>query len=53
MSVWQEGRGDDATLLLITHNAREEDHRAAARDLEELEVVRQVAATIRVIGTIP
>ena len=53
MSVWQEGRGDGATLLLITHNAREDDHRAAARDLERLEVVRQVAATIRVIGTTP
>ncbi len=49
-SVWQEGRGDDATLLLITHHAREDHHRAAAQDLEELEVVRQVAATIRVIG---
>lgn len=52
-SVWQEGRGDDATLLLITHNAREDDHRAAAGDLDKLEVVRQVAATIRVIGTGP
>jgi len=52
MSVWQEGRGDDATLLLITHHAREERHRTAARDLEKLEVVRQVAATIRVIGAV-
>ncbi len=50
MSVWQEGRGDNATLLLITHHAREDRHRAAARDLEKLAVVRQVAATIRVIG---
>ncbi|MCE2526551.1 MAG: homoserine dehydrogenase [Actinomycetia bacterium] len=52
-SVWQEGRGDGATLLLVTHHAREDRHRAAARDLEKLEVVRQVAATIRVIGTGP
>ncbi len=52
MSVWQEGRGDDATLLLITHHAREKRHRTAARDLEKLEVVRQVAATIRVIGAV-
>lgn len=50
MSVWQEGRGDHATLLLITHDAREIHHRAAAGDLERLEVVRQVAATIRVVG---
>ncbi len=53
MSVWQEGRGDHATLLLITHHARETNHRASVRDLERLEVVRQVAATIRVIGTGP
>ena len=52
-SVWQEGRGDQATLLLITHHARETNHRAAASDLERLEVVRQVAATIRVIGAGP
>lgn len=49
-SVWQEGRGDDATLLLITHHARERRHQAAAADLGKLEVVGQVAATIRVIG---
>ncbi len=53
MSVWQEGRGDDATLLLITHHAREDHHRAAVRDLEKLQVVGQVAATIRVIGSSP
>ena len=53
MSVWQEGRGDDATLLLITHHARENRHRAAVVDLGKLEVVRQVAATIRVIGATP
>ncbi len=53
MSVWQEGRGDHATLLLITHHARETNHRASVRDLKRLEVVRQVAATIRVIGTGP
>ena len=53
MSVWQEGRGDHATLLLITHHARETNHRASVRDLERLEVVRQVAATIRVIGAGP
>ena len=53
MSVWQEGRGDHATLLLITHHARETNHRASVRDLERLEVVRQVAATIRVISAGP
>ncbi len=53
MSVWQEGRGDHATLLLITHHARETNHRAAVAELDGLEVVRQVAATIRVISTSP
>jgi len=48
MSVWQEGRGDDATLILITHDAPEANHRAAAADLATLPVVKQVAATIRV-----
>ena len=53
MSVWQEGRGDHATLLLITHHAQETNHRAAVAELDGLEVVRQVAATIRVIGASP
>lgn len=47
-SVWQEGRGDDATLLLVTHDAREADLRAAAAAIAHLSVVRQVAATVRV-----
>ena len=53
MSVWQDGRGDYATLLLVTHHARETNHRAAVKDLEALGVVRQVAATIRVVGAGP
>ncbi len=53
MSVWQEGRGDAATLLLITHDAPESNHRAAVDALRHLEVVRQVAATVRVIGDEP
>lgn len=48
MSVWQEGRGDDATLILITHDAPEANHRAATAELATLPVVKQVAATIRV-----
>lgn len=49
-SVWQEGRGDSATLLLITHHAAEGDIRAALSQVAGLEVVRQVAATLRVHG---
>jgi homoserine dehydrogenase len=50
-SVWQEGRGDQATLILITHDATEDSHRQAVARLEALAVVKQVAATIRVLGT--
>ena len=47
-SVWQEGRGEDATLLLITHDALEMNQRTAVKALRSLEVVTEVAATIRV-----
>ena len=53
MSLWQEGRGDDATLLLVTHDAREADLRAAAAGLGALDVVKQLAAAIRVISSAP
>jgi homoserine dehydrogenase len=47
-SVWQEGRGEDATLILVTHEAPEANQRAAVAELSSLPVVEQVAATIRV-----
>ncbi len=47
-SVWQEGLGDEATLLLITHSAREAQQRQAVESLEGLDVVKRVAASIRV-----
>jgi homoserine dehydrogenase len=47
-SVWQEGRGDDATLLLITHRGKEKQQRAAAEALRRLDVVEEVAAVLRV-----
>jgi len=49
-SVWQEGRGDDATLLMVTHEAQEKQQRAAASALGHLDVVEEVAAAIRVEG---
>jgi homoserine dehydrogenase len=48
-SVWQEGRGDDATLILITHEGPESAHREAVEQLMALDVVKLVAATIRVL----
>ena len=49
-SVWQEGRGDGATLLLITHEAPESAHGKAITELDRIDAVRQVAASIRVVG---
>jgi homoserine dehydrogenase len=49
-SVWQDGRGDRATLLLVTHRAPERAHRAALGRLEALDVVAEVASAIRVEG---
>jgi homoserine dehydrogenase len=49
-SVWQEGRGKEATLLLVTHEAPERQQRAAAAALNRLDVVEEVAAAIRVEG---
>ncbi len=50
-SVWQEGRGGAATLILVTHEAVEANQRAAVEAIGDLDVVKQVAATIRVIGS--
>ena len=36
----QEGHGDEARLVFITHDAREADVQATLRDLRDLEVVR-------------
>ena len=49
-SVWQEGRGDGATLLIVTHEAAEAAQRAAVDAVRGLEVVEEVAAVIRVEG---
>jgi homoserine dehydrogenase len=49
-SVWQEGRGDEATLLIVTHEALEKQQRAAAAALRHLDEVEEVAAAIRVEG---
>ena len=49
-SVWQEGGGDEAQLLLITHAAREHDLQAALHTLRALAPVRAVASVMRVEG---
>ncbi len=49
-SVWQEGSGDSAQLLLITHAARERNVQATLHDLRVLPSVRDVASVMRVEG---
>ena len=47
-SVRQEGRGDRATVLVVTHRAAEADQRAAVAAIEALGVVSEVGAVLRV-----
>lgn len=46
----QEGIGDEARLVFITHVAREADVQATVRELRELDVVRRVSGLLRVVG---
>jgi homoserine dehydrogenase len=48
--VRQEGHGDDATLVLVTHTATDAALSATVEDLRELDVVRAVASVMRVEG---
>jgi homoserine dehydrogenase len=50
-SVRQEGAGDEATLVLITHSATQGQHDATFERLATSAVVRSVDSTIRVLGT--
>ncbi len=46
----QETRGDDAQLVIVTHQARDADLAATIGELESLNVVRAVASVMRVEG---
>jgi predicted amino acid-binding ACT domain protein len=50
-SVRQEGFGNEATLMLITHIATEGQHRATLAELRGHGGVRSIESTIRVEGT--
>jgi homoserine dehydrogenase len=52
-SVWQEGRGDEAQIVLVTHRATERNLRATVEDLRGLEVVEEVRSVLRVEGAEP
>jgi homoserine dehydrogenase len=49
-SVRQEGHGDDASLVLVTHVATDAALAATVEDLRGLDVVRAVASVMRVEG---
>jgi homoserine dehydrogenase len=46
----QEGIGDDARLILITHTAVERAMQATLSDLRDLDVVDRVGSLLRVVG---
>jgi homoserine dehydrogenase len=48
--VRQGGRGDDAELVIVSHLASEANLAATVDELRSMEVVRDVASVLRVIG---
>ena len=51
--VWQEGAGDDATLVFITHRAQEGALQKTLQELRESPAVRSIASVLRVEGEEP
>ena len=49
-TVRQEGRGDDAQLVLVSHRASDADLSATVAALQEMPNVRQVSSVMRVEG---
>jgi homoserine dehydrogenase len=49
-SMEQEGLGDDARLIFITHEAVERDVEATLHDLRQLTVVKEIGSRLRVVG---
>ena len=49
-SVWQEGYGDQAQLVMVTHRGKEKNLQATVDDLGKLEVVTKVVSVLRVEG---
>jgi homoserine dehydrogenase len=49
-TVRQEGRGEDALLVVVTHQATDAALRATVAELTKLDVVREVASVMRVEG---
>jgi homoserine dehydrogenase len=51
--VWQEGSGDEATLVFITHRAQEGALQKTLQELRESPAVRSIASVLRVEGEEP
>jgi homoserine dehydrogenase len=51
--VWQEGFGDEATLVFITHRTQEGALQKTLQELRESTAVRAVASVLRVEGEEP
>jgi homoserine dehydrogenase len=49
-TVRQEGRGEDAQLVIVTHEAADAALSATVDDLRELDIVRDVSSLMRVEG---
>jgi homoserine dehydrogenase len=49
-TVRQEGRGDDAQLVVVSHRASDADLSATVRHLQSLANVREVSSVMRVEG---
>jgi homoserine dehydrogenase len=49
-SMEQEGLGDEARLVFITHDAPESAIQATLRDLKELDAVERIASMLRVVA---
>ena len=47
-SVWQEGAGDDAQLVFVTHRAREDAFQRSVAGLHDLPAVEEVRSILRV-----
>jgi homoserine dehydrogenase len=50
-SMEQEGLGDEARLVFITHDAAESAIQATLRDLDQLDVVERITSMLRVMGS--
>ncbi len=49
-SLEQEGVGDAARLIFITHQAREADVQGTLDDLRDLDVIHEITSVLRVVG---